>query len=177
MISPLDQLGICKCLVWTRPGILDILIKTALFVPCPKFAPLLKHLGLQMGLHYLHTCNGTQDADVHWSQNYAYWWVSVSIVLEQQTHFLQMGFGIAAPRGASNCSKAPLKPRWDEGKIQADSRKFLDCFKIYLGSPISSQSLNVIHICQNPQQKVSFFIYFVFDCQFVSAHVALWRLT
>ena len=32
------------------------------------------------------------------------------------------------------------------GKIQGDSRKFLDHFKSYFGSQISSQSLNVVHI-------------------------------
>ena len=32
------------------------------------------------------------------------------------------------------------------GKIQGDGRKFLDCFKSYFGSQISSQSLNEVHI-------------------------------
>ena len=32
------------------------------------------------------------------------------------------------------------------GKIQGDDRKFLDRFKSYFGSKISSQSLNEIHI-------------------------------
>ena len=32
------------------------------------------------------------------------------------------------------------------GKIQGDGRKFLDRFKSYFGSHISSQSLNEIHI-------------------------------
>ena len=32
------------------------------------------------------------------------------------------------------------------GKIQGDGRKFLDRFKSYFGSKISSQSLNEIHI-------------------------------
>ena len=34
------------------------------------------------------------------------------------------------------------------GKIQGDGRKFLDRFKSYFGSQISSQSLNEIHICR-----------------------------
>ena len=34
------------------------------------------------------------------------------------------------------------------GKIQGAGQKFLDRFKSYLGSQISSQSLNEIHICQ-----------------------------
>ena len=34
------------------------------------------------------------------------------------------------------------------GKIQGDGRKFLNRSKSYLGSQISSQSLNAIHICQ-----------------------------
>ena len=34
------------------------------------------------------------------------------------------------------------------GKIQGDGRKFLDRFKSYFGSQISSQSLNAIHICR-----------------------------
>ena len=32
------------------------------------------------------------------------------------------------------------------GKIQGDGRKFLDRFKTYFGSQISSQSLNEVHI-------------------------------
>ncbi len=32
------------------------------------------------------------------------------------------------------------------GKIQGDGRKFLDRFKSYFGSQISSQSLNEVHI-------------------------------
>ena len=63
------------------------------------------------------------------------------------------------------------------GKIQGDGRKFLDRFKSYLGSQISSQSLNEIHIFQlQPKSatKGEFFSYiFVFDCQFESALVAL----
>ena len=64
------------------------------------------------------------------------------------------------------------------GKIQGDSRKFLDRFKSYFGSQISSQSLNEVHICRlQPKSatKGEFFSssYFVFDCQFESAHVAL----
>ena len=34
------------------------------------------------------------------------------------------------------------------GKIQGDGRKYLDPFKSYFGSQISSQSLNEIHICR-----------------------------
>ena len=34
------------------------------------------------------------------------------------------------------------------GKIQGDGRKFLDRFKSYSGSQISSQSLNEVHIYQ-----------------------------
>ena len=63
------------------------------------------------------------------------------------------------------------------GKIQGDGRKFLDRFKSYFGSQISSQSLNEIHICRlQPQSatKGDFFPYiFVFDSQFESALVAL----
>ena len=33
-----------------------------------------------------------------------------------------------------------------EGKIQGDGRKFLDRFKSYFGSQISSQSFNEVHI-------------------------------
>ena len=61
---------------------------------------------------------------------------------------------------------------WAKCKMQGDGRKFLDRFKSYFGSKISSQSLNEIHIyqfySQNPQQKGIFFIIFVFDCQFES---------
>jgi len=34
------------------------------------------------------------------------------------------------------------------GKIQGDGRKFLDRFKSYFGSQISSQSLNEVHMYQ-----------------------------
>ena len=52
------------------------------------------------------------------------------------------------------------------GKIQGDGRKFLDRFKSYLGSQISSQSLRSLRsisadYSQNPQQKVSFFHIFL----------------
>ena len=43
-----------------------------------------------------------------------------------------------------NCSLRTLCHEY--GKIQEDGRKFLDCFKSYFGSQISSQSLNEIHI-------------------------------
>ena len=63
------------------------------------------------------------------------------------------------------------------GKIQGDGRKFLDRFKSYFRSQISSQSSNEIHICRlqlKSATKGEFFrIIFVFDCQFQSAHVAL----
>ena len=49
--------------------------------------------------------------------------------------------------------------------------------KSYLGSQISSQSLNEIHICRLQPKSATkdefFSSYFVFDCQFESAHVAL----
>ena len=35
-------------------------------------------------------------------------------------------------------------PKQEEGKIQGDGRKFLDRFKSYFGSQISSQSLNEV---------------------------------
>ena len=48
------------------------------------------------------------------------------------------------------------------GNVQGDGRKFLERFKSYFGSQISSRSLND---SQNPQQKVIYFIYiFVLDC-------------
>ena len=51
-----------------------------------------------------------------------------------------------------------------KSKIHGDGRKYLDHFKSYFGSQISSQSLNEVHIyrfySQNLQQKVSFIIYF-----------------
>ena len=52
------------------------------------------------------------------------------------------------------------------GKIQGDGRKFLDRFKSYFGSQISSQSLNEVHIYQlqlKSATKGEFFSYiFVF---------------
>ena len=55
------------------------------------------------------------------------------------------------------------------GKIQGDGRKFLDRFKSYFGSQISSQSLNEVHIYRlqpkSVKQKVIFSLsYIVFDC-------------
>ena len=53
----------------------------------------------------------------------------------------------------------------NNGKIQGDGRKFLDRFKNYFGSQISSQSLNDIHICRlQPKSatKGEFFCLFVF---------------
>ena len=67
----------------------------------------------------------------------------------------------------------------NRGQIQGDGPKFLDRFKSYFGSQISSQSLNEIHICRlqlKSATKGEFFLggdIFVFDCQFESAHVAL----
>ena len=46
------------------------------------------------------------------------------------------------------------------GKIKGDGRKFLDRFKSYFGSQISSQSLSADY-SQNPQQKVRFFHIFL----------------
>ena len=48
------------------------------------------------------------------------------------------------------------------GKIQGDGQKFLDRLKSSFGSQISSQSLRSISTdyCKNPQQRVSFIIYF-----------------
>jgi len=64
-----------------------------------------------------------------------------------------------------------------DGKIQGDGRKFLDRFKSYFGSQISSQSLNEINTYRlQPKSAIKddFFPYmFVFDCQFESVHVAL----
>ena len=37
-------------------------------------------------------------------------------------------------------------PKQQQGKIQGDGQKFLDRFKSYFGSQISSQSLNEVHI-------------------------------
>ena len=53
------------------------------------------------------------------------------------------------------------------GKIQGDSGKFLDCFKSYLGSQISSQSLNEVYIYwlqPNSTTKDMFYHTVVFDC-------------
>ena len=106
-------------------------------------------------------------------------------------------FGCTAPTFLSNCFRSFLFLFTLEsffllliipfyrtlGKIQGDSRKFLDLFKSYFGSQISShsQSLNEVHIFwlqPKSATKFEFFSYiFVFDCQFESAHVALWRLT
>ena len=62
----------------------------------------------------------------------------------------------------------PIWP-YPPSKIQGDGRKYLDRFKSYFGSQISSQSLNEVHIYRlqpNPQQKVIFC--FVVFCIFLS---------
>ena len=54
-------------------------------------------------------------------------------------------------------------PQW-LAVIQGDGRKFLDRFKSYFGSQISSPSLNDADYSQKPEQKVIFFPYiFVVD--------------
>ena len=62
-------------------------------------------------------------------------------------------------------------PNVDVGKIQGDCRKFLDRFKSYFGSQISSQSLNEVYIYQlQPKSatKGEFFSY-------LSLIVSSWR--
>ena len=58
--------------------------------------------------------------------------------------------------------------QWMFGKIQGDGRKFLDRFKSYFGSQISSQSLNEAHIYRLQPKSATigdFFPFiFVFDC-------------
>ncbi len=73
-----------------------------------------------------------------------------------------MGLGFMGWR----CQKAA-------GKIQGDGRKFLDRFKSYSGSQISSQSLNEVHIYQlQPKSatKGDFFHHI-----FLSLIVSSWR--
>ena len=77
----------------------------------------------------------------------------------------------------------PPKPgrslRTEAAVKSKNGRKFLDRFKSYFGSQISSQSLNEIYICRLQPKSATkgkgfFFIYFfVFHCLFESAHVAL----
>ena len=60
------------------------------------------------------------------------------------------------------------------GKIQRDGRTFLDCFKSYFWSQISSQSLNEVHIYwlqpKSATKGECFFSYiFLFDCHYVSS--------
>ena len=59
------------------------------------------------------------------------------------------------------------------GKIQGDGRKFLERFKSYFGSQISSQSLNEVYIYQLQSKsatKGDFFSYI-----FLSLIVSSWR--
>ena len=62
------------------------------------------------------------------------------------------------------------------GKIQGDGRKFLDRFKSYFGSQLSSQSLNEIHIywLQPKSTKKGEFkiIFFAFDCFELASGIA-----
>ena len=62
------------------------------------------------------------------------------------------------------------------GKIQGDGRKFLDRFKNYSGSQISSQSLNEVHIYQLQPKSATkgdfFHIFFLFDCFELASRIA-----
>ena len=62
------------------------------------------------------------------------------------------------------------------GRIQGDGRKFLDRFKSYFGSQISSQSLNEVHIYRlQPKSatKGDLFSYiFDFDCFELASRIA-----
>ena len=49
------------------------------------------------------------------------------------------------------------------GKIQGDSREFLDHFKSYFKSSIPSQSLNEVHIYQLQPKSATEVICFIFD--------------
>ena len=58
------------------------------------------------------------------------------------------------------------------GKIQGDGRKFLDSFKSYFGSQISSQSLNEVHIYQlQPKSATKDDFFYIF----LSLTVSSWR--
>ena len=60
----------------------------------------------------------------------------------------------------------------DLGKIQGDGRKFLDRFKSYFGSQISSQSLNEVHIYQlQPKSAAKDDLFHIF----LSLIVSNWR--
>ena len=81
------------------------------------------------------------------------WWPTLSLTLK--TH-MYAGFFFLRLVSNFNTLKTPtltkvmtycmLDAFWVFGKIQGDGRKFLDRFKSYFGSQISSQSLNEIHI-------------------------------
>ena len=57
--------------------------------------------------------------------------------------------------------------------VKGDGRKFLDRFKSYFGSQISSQSLNEVHIYRlqpkSVKQKVIFFLIYIFLSLIVSS--------
>ena len=59
------------------------------------------------------------------------------------------------------------------GKIQGDGRKFLDRFKSYFGSQISSQSLNEVHICRLQPKSVTKgdFFSLIYYCLWLSVPV------
>ena len=65
---------------------------------------------------------------------------------------------------ATKCAHKNSTTMPDNGKIQVDGRKFLDRFKSYFGSQISSQPLNEIHIYRLQPKAATkgegFFIYF-----------------
>ena len=56
-------------------------------------------------------------------------------------------------------------------EIQRDGRKFLDRFKSYFGSQISSQSLNEIHICRLQRKSATKGAFFIYFCLWLSVRV------
>ena len=111
-----------------------------------------------------------------------YFHLSLSVIHGNLTWFFDIWTDVSGLLSKLNAASCELNHIFWFGKIQGDGRKFLDRFKSYFGSQISSQSLNEIHICRLQPKSATkgegFFSYiFVFDCQFESILVALWRLT
>ena len=82
------------------------------------------------------------------------------------------GGGGAAVAAAVGAGRDVIKGR---GKIQGDGRKFLDRFKSYFGSQISSQSLNEVNIYQLQPKSATKRVFsniFVFDCFELASWIA-----
>ena len=102
-----------------------------------------------------------------------YWWIGASYACVcPRSSFDCLLFGeYFWPVPFSFVSCAYVRSR---GKIQGDGRKFLDRFRSYFGSQISSQSLNEVHVYQlQPKSATKGDFYFCLCFESASWRIAL----